>query len=403
MVSMEFSKRTAWNTEESDLAVAHRMRLAAGLSVADLTASNPTRCGLNYPGNLLIPLADRGAFDYDPDPRGKLDAREAVCRYYASHGVRVSPEQVLLTTSTSEAYGYLFKLLMDPGDTVLVPQPSYPLFDFLAQAESVELAQAPLVYDHGWQLDLEGLRRQITPRTRAVVLVHPNNPTGHFTKLEEARELAAVCREHDLALIVDEVFLDYALDAGDFGLDHSTFAARDLDVLTFIVSGISKICGLPQMKVAWLAARGPGSEQALARLEVLADTWLSMNAPIQQALPVWLDSRDAIQDQIRQRVRGNLAELDRVLVEQSQEGGILVNRLLAEGGWYAILRIPALQPDEVTVRDLLDLGVWVHPGYFFGMSQSGWLVVSLLTPMHEFSTGLAVLLVYLRRNHSSYL
>jgi aspartate/methionine/tyrosine aminotransferase len=401
---MEFSKRTAWNTEESDLAVAHRERLAAGLPIADLTASNPTRCGFEYAGDMLVPLTGHGAFDYDPDPRGKLNARQAVCRYYASHGARIAPESVLLTTSTSEAYGYLFKLLMNPGDTVMVPQPSYPLFDFLAQAESVELAQAPLFYDHGWQLDLEGLRCEITPTTRAVVLVHPNNPTGHFTKLEEARELAAICREHDLALIVDEVFLDYALDARDSGLDRSSFVARELDVLTFIVGGISKICGLPQMKVAWLVAQGPGSEQALARLEVLADTWLSMNAPIQQALPIWLDSRDAIQNQIRQRVRENLAELDGALAGQSHGGGdVLVNRLPVEGGWYAILRIPALQPDEVTARELLDLGVWVHPGYCFGMSQSGWLVLSLLTPIHEFSTGFAVLLVYLRQNHQSYL
>jgi alanine-synthesizing transaminase len=400
---MEFSKRTAWNTEESDLAGAYRERLAAGLPVADLTASNPTRCGFEYAVDLLAPLTGPGAFDYDPNPRGKLEARQAVCRYYASHVARVLPEQVLLTTSTSEAYGYLFKLLMNPGDTVMVPQPSYPLFDFLAQAESVELAQAPFFYDHGWHLDVEGLRRQITPTTHAVVLVHPNNPTGHFTKLDEARDLAAICREHDLALIVDEVFLDYALDAGDSHPDRSSFAARDLDVLTFIVSGISKICGLPQMKVAWLVARGPGSEEALARLEVLADTWLSMNAPIQQALPIWLDSRDAIQNQIRQRVRQNLTELDRALAGQLRDGGILVNRLRVEGGWYAILRIPAVQPDEATVRELLDLGVWVHPGYFFGMSQSGWLVVSLLTPIHEFSTGLRVLLVCLCRNHKSYL
>jgi alanine-synthesizing transaminase len=400
---MEFSKRTDWNTEESDLAAAHRELLAAGLPVADLTASNPTRCGFEYAADLLHPLTGQASFDYDPDPRGKLEARQAVCRYYASHGAHVLPEHVLLTTSTSEAYGYLFKLLMNPGDRVMVPQPSYPLFDFLAQAESVELAQAPLFYDHGWQLDLEGLRRQITPRTRAIVLVHPNNPTGHFTKLEEARELAAICREHGLALIVDEVFLDYALDTSGNAADRSSFSARNLDVLTFIVSGISKICGLPQMKVAWLVAQGPGSKQALARLEVLADTWLSMNAPIQQALPIWLDLRNAIQDQIRWRVRENLADLDRALAEQPQDGGgVLVNRLPVEGGWYAILRIPALQPDEVTVRELLDLGVWVHPGYFFGMSQSGWLVVSLLTPIHEFSTGIAVLLVYLRQNHKSY-
>jgi len=227
---MEFSRRTAWNTEESNLARAHRERLAAGLPIADLTASNPTRCGFEYPADLLAPLASPGAFDYDPDPRGMLAARQAVCRYYAHHGAAVAPEQVLLTTSTSEAYAYLLKLLMDPGDAVLAPQPSYPLFDFLAQAESVELVAASFVYDHGWQLDLEGLRRQITPRTRALVLVHPNNPTGQFTKLEEARALAWLCRDHDLALIVDEVFLDYSLNEGPAFPDEGSFAARDPEV-----------------------------------------------------------------------------------------------------------------------------------------------------------------------------
>jgi alanine-synthesizing transaminase len=388
---MKFSKRTKWNTQESELARAHRERLAAGLPVADLTASNPTRCGFDFAPNLLAPLTDSEAFDYEPEPKGSLRAREAVCRYYADHGVRVEPVKVLLTTSTSEAYGYLFKLLCNPGDAILAPQPSYPLFDFLADAEVVTLCHAPLIYDHGWQLDLEGLRQQITPRTRAVVLVHPNNPTGHFTKQQEARELAAICREHGLALIVDEVFLDYRVEMGSCEEDCTSFAVRDLGVLTFIVSGISKICGLPQMKAAWLMAVGPGSEQALERLEVLADTYLSMNAPIQRALPVWLEGRSQIQNQIRARVGGNLAELDRALAAQP-ENRRLVNRLLVEGGWYAILRIPALQPDELTALELLDLGVWVHPGLFFGMARSGWLVVSLLAKAREFSAGIAILL-----------
>jgi aspartate/methionine/tyrosine aminotransferase len=407
---MKFSKRTAWNIEESDLARARQERLDAGFSISDLTASNPTHCGFDYDPDLLEPLADPAALDYDPDPRGSLRARQAVCRYYRDHGAAIDSGQLLLTTSTSEAYGYLFKLLCDPGDKILVPQPSYPLFDFLAQAEAVELAAAPLFYDHGWQLDLEGLRRQITSRTRAVVLVHPNNPTGHFTRLAEARELASICRSHGLALIVDEVFLDYgfALAAADAPEDRSSFALRHLDILVFIVSGISKICALPQMKTAWLAAIGPGSEAAMARLEVLADTYLSMNAPIQRALPVWLESRAAIQLQIRSRVENNLAELDRALARQHgavrdrDQGGVLVNRLKVEGGWYAILRIPALQPDEMTARELLDLGVWIHPGYFFGMGGSGWLVVSLLAKAEEFSTGIEVLMRYLLRHQESY-
>jgi alanine-synthesizing transaminase len=392
-VYMKFSTRTEWNTEESELARAHRERLAAGLPIVDLTASNPTRCGFDFAPDLLAPLTDSEAFDYEPEPKGSLRAREAVCRYYADHGALIEAGQVLLTTSTSEAYGYLFKLLCNPGDAILAPQPGYPLFDFLADAEVVTLSHAPLIYDHGWQLDLAGRRQQITPKTRAVVLVHPNNPTGHFTKQQEARELAAICHEHGLALIVDEVFLDYGLglEIGSCGEDRTSFAARDLGVLTFIVSGISKICGLPQMKAAWLVAIGPGSEQALERLEVLADTYLSMNAPIQRALPVWLEGRFQIQNQIRSRVGGNLAELDRALAAQPADRR-LVNRLLVEGGWYAILRIPAVQPDEVTARELLDLGVWVHPGLFFGMGRSGWLVISLLTKPQEFSTGIAILL-----------
>ncbi|WP_263351969.1 pyridoxal phosphate-dependent aminotransferase [Acidicapsa acidisoli] len=411
---MKLSKRTEWDTEESDLARAHRERLAAGLPVYDLTASNPTRCGFEYPADLLSPLADVAAFDYDPDPRGSLRAREAVCRYYLQRGASIEPDQVILTTSTSEAYSYLFKLLCDPDDTVLVPQPSYPLFDFLAVAEAIMLAPVPLVYDHGWQLDLEGLRRQIrssTSVTRAVVLVHPNNPTGHFTKLDEARELASICREHGLALIVDEVFLDYGLEiAGQSEAeDTATFAARDLEIPVFIVSGISKICGLPQMKAAWLVAVGPGSRAALKRLEVLADTYLSMNAPVQSALPLWLDSRGGIQEQIRLRVRRNLAALDQILGEQGSktnagkaEGGVLVNHLQIEGGWYAVLRIPAIQRDEQTVRELLDLGVWVHPGYFFGMGESGWLVVSLLGAAAEFSVGISLMINYLQRNQVGY-
>ena len=203
---MRFSKRSSWNTEESELASAYRARLEAGYPIADLTASNPTRCGFVYPPSLLAALPDPRSLDYDPQPRGILPARQAVCAYYADHGVAVDPEQVILTTSTSEAYSYLFRLLCDPGSEILVPQPGYPLFDFLATLDDVRLKAAPLVYDHGWQVDPEGFRRAITPATRAIVLVHPNNPTGHFTKAWEAEELSRLCREFDLSLIVDEVF-----------------------------------------------------------------------------------------------------------------------------------------------------------------------------------------------------
>ena len=386
---MRFSERTNWNTEESELARAHRLRAEAGEPIADLTASNPTRCGFAYDPQLLAALMNPDALDYDPQPRGLLRARQAVCDYYASHRVSLKPEQITLTTSTSEAYSFLFRLLCDAGSEILVPQPGYPLFDFLAVLDDVRIKPVPFVYDHGWQIDPESFRRAITPLTRAIVLVHPNNPTGHFTKPWEAKELAQICREFDLALIVDEVFLDYEF-SGSMGDKPASFAAGIEGVPVFVVSGLSKIAGLPQMKAAWIVAAGPEAEAALERLEVIADTFLSMNAPVQCALTAWLKGREAIQQQIRGRTAANLAELDRQLSRLPE-----VSRLEVEGGWYAILRIPALQPDERTVLALLERGVWVHPGYFFGMPPSGWLVVSLLGPVAEFKRGVSGLADYL--------
>ncbi len=248
------------------------------LPIADLTASNPTRCGFKYDSLLLTALADPRALNYDPQPRGLLKAREAVCDYYAGHGVALDPAQIVLTTSTSEAYSFLFRLLCDPGNEIVVLQPGYPLFDFLAGLDDVHLKAAPLIYDHGWQIDAEGIRRAVTSRTRAVVVVHPNNPTGHFSKPWEAEELARICRQNDLSLIVDEVFLDYG-----FGGRAANFALGLDGVPVFVVSGLSKIAGLPQMKAAWIAATGPERGAALDRLEVIADTFLSMNAPVQWA------------------------------------------------------------------------------------------------------------------------
>ena len=392
---MHFSKRTGWNTQESDLARAHRLGALAGLPIADLTASNPTRCGFEYDPALLHALADPKALDYDPQPMGTLSARQAVCNYYSHLGVALDPGQIVLTTSTSEAYSFLFRLLCDPGGEILVPQPGYPLFDFLAVLDDVRIKPVPLVYDQGWQIDPEGFRRAIGPQTRAIVLVHPNNPTGHFTKPWEAQELARMCREFSLSLIVDEVFLDYGFSGGFSGPGRS-FAAGLEGVPVFVVSGLSKIAGLPQMKAAWIAATGPDRVQALGRLDVIADTFLSMNAPVQCALPAWLEGRAAIQDQIRRRVAANLACLDSQLVRLPE-----VKRLEAEGGWYAVLRIPALESDERTVLALLEQGVWVHPGYFFGMAESGWLVVSLLAPEAEFSTGVSALVDYFRTNPGS--
>ncbi len=390
---MHFSRRTNWNVEESDLARAHRDHLAMGLPLADLTASNPTRCGFAYPPGLLAALTDPRSLDYDPQPLGMLQARQAVCGYYAAHGVAIDPTQIVLSTSTSEAYSYLFRLISDPGDEIISLQPGYPLFDFLAGLDDVKLGAAPLVYDEGWQIEFEGLERAITERTRAIVVVHPNNPTGHFTKQWEKDRLAELCRRRNLALIVDEVFLDYGFDPEK---RHPSFAAGIEGVPVFVVSGLSKIAGLPQMKAAWIVATGPETPAAMARLEVIADTFLSMNAPVQWALPKWLRTSSGIQRQICARVKANLAALDRELDHVPE-----LNRLKIEGGWYAVLRIPALEPDDVTVLRLLERGVWVHPGHFFGMGPSGWLVVSLLAPEAEFSAGVAMIVNYFRTHQVS--
>jgi aspartate/methionine/tyrosine aminotransferase len=325
---------------------------------------------------ILAPLSDPGALYYDPDPRGLRPAREAVCRYYQDYRAPVAPEQIFLTTGTSEAYSFLFRLLCDPGDEVLIGQPGYPLFDFLARLDNVGLVPYELFYDHGWHLDLEALRVRVTPRTRAIIVVNPNNPTGHFTWRAEREALEALCREQGLALIVDEVFLDYGLNQ-----TGASFASGNHPVPTFVLSGLSKVAGLPQMKAAWIAGFAAG--EAMERLEVISDTFLSLSAPIQWALPGWLSRCATQQEQIRERLQANLVILDAILLRQN-----LVTRLVVEAGWYAVLRVPGLQPEEEMALDLLQRGVVVHSGGFFGFSGQGWLVVSLLTPLEEFSKGI---------------
>jgi aspartate/methionine/tyrosine aminotransferase len=356
---------------------------AAGARLWDLTASNPTHCGFAYDAaSALSPLNDPVALQYEPDPRGLLPAREAVSRYYSDHGAAVDPEQIFLTTSTSEAYSFLFRLLCDPGDEVLIGQPGYPLFDFLARLDDVRLVPYELFYDHGWHLDLEALRRRVTSRTRAIAVVHPNNPTGHFTRQQERAAIEGLCREHRLALIVDEVFLDYARS----GQEGQSFATGSHAVPTFVLSGLSKVAALPQMKAAWIACFADGGDlaAALQRLEVISDTFLSMSAPVQCAIPAWLRERGVPQREISERLERNLAALDAILLRQT-----LVTRLEVEAGWCAVLRVPGLQPEEETALELLlQRGVVVHPGGFFGFSGQGWLVVSLLAYETDFRRGL---------------
>lgn len=387
-----FSKRTNWNLEENAYTRALRRHREAGKPIFDLTASNPTECGFEYDAAaILAALGDPAALRYEPEPKGLRAARTAVTAYYREKSLEVDPENLILTTGTSEAYSFLFRLLCEPGDEALIAHPSYPLFEFLATVQDVTLRPFHIVYDHGWQIDFHNLQAAIGGRTRAIVLVHPNNPTGHFVAQGEAERLNAICAERDLALIVDEVFLDYELKQAGAKKRHGSFAAN-AGALTFVLSGLSKIAGLPQMKLGWIAANGPAAKvrESMARLEVIADTYLSLSAPLQYALPALLAQRKPMQGQILRRVETNLAELDEQLARQK-----MVGRLEVEGGWYAVVRVPAVQSDEkLAIRLLEERGVLVHPGHFYDFASSGYLVISLLAPAEEFGEGVKALLAY---------
>ena len=381
-----FAKRTNWNLTPNRLSQALAAHRAAGKPLLDLTVSNPTECGFEYDRSAILnALGNPAALSYEPNPRGLESARRAVAGYYAGRNEDVSTEDIFLTASTSEAYSYVFRTLCDPGDEVLIPSPSYPLFDFLADIQDVSLVRYPLLYDHGWQIDFHALEQAITPRTRGVIVVHPNNPTGNFVKSGEMGKLNAICSALGMAIIADEVFLDFAVEEKR----PASFAANR-GAPTFTLSGLSKICGLPQMKAAWLIVSGPQlwKSEALERLEVIADTYLSVNTPVQLAIPKFLERRQAFQEQVRSRVRRNLAELDRQLAAQKA-----VSRLAVEGGWSVVLRVPATRSDEDRAFDLLaSKGISVHPGHFYELPSQGYLLASLLSPALDFSTGMAALL-----------
>jgi alanine-synthesizing transaminase len=387
-----FSNRTNWKLTRNRLTEALDEARSSGARVLDLTISNPTRAGLHYNDpEILQSLSSPRSMDYDPQPKGLPSARAAVADYYqVHHGIHLDFEHLTLTTSTSEGYSFVFRLLCNPGDELLVPKPSYPLFEFLADLQDVKLVPYPLIYDHGWQMDFPSLQEAVSKRTRGVVVVHPNNPTGSFVHLEEQKSLNHFCREHELALIADEVFLDYAHHRAP----RQTFAANQA-ALTFTLSGVSKISALPQMKVAWIVTSGPAPqvEAAKARLDIIADTYLSMNAPIQWALPALLEQRKTIQQQLLDRVQSNLADLDRQLAAQKT-----CQRLSVEGGWYAVLRVPITQTDEELAIDLLRRkSVLLHPGHFYDFPTDGYLVLSLITQKAEFAEALHRVLEMLNR------
>ena len=384
-----FSKRTNWNLDENAYTRAVRRHRESGRPLLDLTISNPTICGFDYDeAAIQSALRFSAALRYDPEPIGLRSARAAVVEYYREKNpdAVLDPERVILTTGTSEGYSFLFRLLCEPGDEVLVAHPSYPLFDFLAAIQDVTLCTFPLVYDHGWQFSFPALQQAISSRTRAIVVVHPNNPTGHFLSCTEAEQISAICREHDLALLVDEVFLDYGLPVVDDHKKRQGTCMGNAQALTFILSGLSKITALPQMKVGWIVASGPDSHvrDAMSRLEVIADTYLSLSAPVQHGLGKLLTQRQTIQSQILSRIQTNLRQLDERLTRQQS-----ISRLRIEGGWHAVLRVPAVQSDEeLAIRLIEEQSVLVHPGHFYEFAQDGYLVISLLTRVEEFAEGI---------------
>ncbi len=353
-----------------------------GRVILDLTESNPTRCGFDY----AIPALGE-AREYEPDPLGLPAARQAVAQYYCDRGIAVRPQQILMTAGSSEAYGYLFRLLANPGDAVLVPRPSYPLFEFLARINDVEAAPYALDADHAWRIDLASVETQLSEHARAVVVVNPNNPTGSLLASEDRERLVEICRRRGLALIADEVFLDYGVESA---AGRASSLAGESRALTFTLNGLSKLAALPQMKLGWMVAAGPEAllADAMRRLEVIADTYLSVGTPVQHALPALLAGSGAVRRQILDRCGANLRHLD-----EQTAGQALLRRLPVEAGWSVVLRVPSIQTDEEWALELLERdGVLIHPGHFFDFASEGYLVASLITRPEVFREGMSRLL-----------
>ncbi|MFT3769569.1 MAG: pyridoxal phosphate-dependent aminotransferase [Minicystis sp.] len=389
MISPRPPSRAARRGIESDNALSQHLARARaeGRALVDLTESNPTRAGLG--GAHLVPLLGdpRGAA-YAPAALGHPAARAAVAGYYAERGLAVPAERVCLSASTSEAYGWLFKLLCERGDEVLIPAPSYPLFEFLAALEDVTLVPYPLLRDQGFHTDLVELEHRLGPRTRAIILVHPNNPTGSFVRRDEAAAVERLARRHGLALIVDEVFGDYA--HGPLPANRLPSFAGERAALTFVLSGLSKVTAMPQVKLGWIVTCGPEAiaDEAMGRLEVIADTYLSVSTPVQLALPEILAQRGPIQAAIRGRVEANLAALDAAIAALGSEAP--VRRLPVDGGWYATLEVPRTREEDDWVELIVrEDSVIVHPGYFFDFAEDGYLVVSLLPEEAAFREAIA--------------
>jgi len=369
MDKFPFARRTNWLRQPNALNKELEGLEKRGIDVLDLTASNPTSCGFLYPPEMLQALNSLENFHYQPDALGLSRAREAVARHYSRQKLFLPPDDVILTATTSEAYSFLMRLLVNPGEKVLIPAPSYPLFQFLLEINDVNFDYYPLVYDGQWHLDLQALEGLVDARTRAIILVNPNNPTGSYLNLAELDYLNGFCRKHQMAIISDEVFFEYSLFSAD-----AVSCVGNREVLTFVLGGLSKTLGLPQMKCAWILACGPQGilQESRSRLEIIADTYLSVNTPVQNALGAWLDHAPQIQEQIISRVKENSQWLRAHLNDHTE-------LLSFQGGWYATLRIPAVKSEEEWVLEFLrETQVLVYPGYFFDFEREAYIILSLL-------------------------
>ena len=383
-----FSRRTPAHLAPNRLAEAIATRRARRDPIIDLTESNPTRAGFEYPTDLLAPLADPRALRYDPQPLGAMDARIAVAKEYERQGVRVPPERIVLTASTSDAYSILFKLLAEAGDDVLVPRPSYPLFEHLSRLDLIAARYYDLEYHGSWSIDLSSVEHALGARTRAVLVVSPNNPTGSFVTRDEIARLADLCAAREIAIVADEVFFDYELEPGARASAGRVLACDTM--LSFTLGGLSKSVGLPQVKLGWIVVNGPARlvADALERIELICDTYLAVSTPAQTAAAHLLAAGEPIRRQIADRVRASYASL------QAWAAAVPSCRVLrADAGWYAVMQVPALESeDDLVVGLLTNDGVLVHPGYFFDFSRESFVIVSLLPRPADFAEGIGRLL-----------
>lgn len=378
-----YSQRLSWDGAPNAFTRSIEAQRRTGASLLDLTISNPTQAFVDYPHKAIeAAYAAAEDFTYLPNPFGHEATRRAITNLYAGRGIAISPDRIVLTASTSEAYALLFKLFCDPETEVLAPRPSYPLFEYLSALESVRIAPYRLIYDGAWFIDWTNLHQQISDGTRAIVIVNPNNPTGSFLKRHEAKELFRIAQEHSLPVISDEVFLDYSFGQGPERVRSLTGTDS---ILSFSLDGLSKTAGMPQMKLAWIVINGPDEQAQIARrrLELLLDTYLSVSTPVQCAAPQLLEIGAKFQQLIGERTRRNWDSLRNLLL------GAPAHALHLEGGWSAIVQLPRTLSEETWVTRLLEEhGVIVHPGYFFDMESGAYVVVSLITPPKQFDEGL---------------